>query len=208
MYARPSPVRTGTISSVRTSVGGRLEQLVRADRRARREAGDQLAEQRALAERCLLPRHPVRRQHSPGELIQLDRRRCGLRFCEQVLQVCWAVAGLGGAVDPGPAQLGHYRVPLARPGGQAGCAGGQVPGPSPQPRLLGGRAGAEGGLDLAAAGAELPPHGQRHPLDLGDAPLDGGPGDAEPGGELGAQLVLVEVAGGGGLPVQGAGVQR
>src|SRR3954451_387879 len=65
----------------------------------------------------------------------------------------------------------------------------------------------EGGFDLPAALRELPSDLRGDAVDVGDATLNGFPRDAEAVGELGAEPVLIEVAGGGGLQVQGPAVQ-
>jgi hypothetical protein len=60
------------------------------------------------------------------------------------------------------------------------------------------------GFDLGTPGRELPTYLERDAADLRDTALDRFPRDAELLGELGAEDVLVEVRGRGGLPVQGS----
>ncbi len=59
-----------------------------------------------------------------------------------------------------------------------------------------------------AVGSRTTEHRSRDPVDVGEPVDDRAPGDAEPGGELGAEVGFVEVSGGLGLEVEVPGVER
>ena len=87
--------------------------------------------------------------------------------------------------------------------GLAGGQGGELGGPGgAEPDLV------EVLLDLLAAVREVVPHLLVDPDHIGDAIADRAPFDAEPAGELVAQVGFVEVAGGGRVQVERATIQR
>ena len=150
-------------------------------------------------------RAPMRESRRPGEplgrpLLELGVDRGRPRPVEQTADPLRAQAEAGGALAPlGHELLGRDPVVLAPARVERGDL-----------RRSGARRAAalELGLDVGAAAAERAERLRRHAGDVRDPVADRAPLDAQLARELGAQPSLVEVAGGLGVRVQPAAVER